>query len=101
MNLLRIVSLARTSLPRLWPLMRDERVPLWLKAGTVVSAVLIISPLDIFSDIPILGLFDDFTLLALVGTLFVRLASMLARKRDEASMRVVGPLPLRAGEPTP
>jgi uncharacterized membrane protein YkvA (DUF1232 family) len=92
MNLLRLVSVARSSLPRLLPLMRDARVPMWLKGATVVAGLLIISPLDIFGDVPVLGLFDDITLLALLATLFVNIASRLSRKQETAeSMRVVGP----------
>ncbi len=57
------------------PLMRDMRVPLMLKAATLVIAVLIISPIDLFSDIPGLGLLDDAALLSLLCYWFVRLAS--------------------------
>jgi len=49
---LRYISVVRAALPRLLPLMRDQRVPQWLKAGTVVGAVLIISR-SIVRDIPI------------------------------------------------
>lgn len=95
MNVLRLVSIARSSLPRLLPLMRDARVPFWLKGATVVAALLIISPIDLFGDIPILGIFDDVTLLGLLATLFVGIASALVRKAETAgTMRVVGPRPL-------
>jgi uncharacterized membrane protein YkvA (DUF1232 family) len=36
-----------------------------------LAAVLIVSPLDILGDIPVIGLFDDVTLLALLVNLFV------------------------------
>jgi uncharacterized membrane protein YkvA (DUF1232 family) len=95
MNVLRLVSIARSSLPRLLPLMRDGRVPVWLKGTTLVAGLLIISPFNIFGDIPILGLLDDITLLGLLATLFVSVASALLRKQETASaMRVVGPRPL-------
>lgn len=55
--------------------MRDARVPLTLKFGALAIAVLIISPIDLFSDIPGLGLLDDAALLSLVCYWFVRLAS--------------------------
>jgi uncharacterized membrane protein YkvA (DUF1232 family) len=59
---------------RVVPLYRDERVPAQLKVGAAVLALLIISPLDVFSDIPILGLFDDAVLLTLLCSLFVWMA---------------------------
>ena len=65
---------ARRSLPRVIPLARDARVPLWFKVATLFAAVLIVSPLDIFGDIPILGLFDDVMLLALLVNIFVLVA---------------------------
>jgi uncharacterized membrane protein YkvA (DUF1232 family) len=95
MNVLRLVSIARSSLPRLLPLMRDARVPLWLKGATIAAGLLIISPIDLFGDIPILGIFDDITLLGLLAALFVGIASALVRKEETSSaMRVVGPRPL-------
>ncbi|HTV74826.1 MAG TPA: hypothetical protein VME66_14105 [Candidatus Acidoferrales bacterium] len=95
MNVLRIISIARSSLPRVIPLMRNRRVPTWLKGATIVAGLLVVSPLDIFGDIPILGLLDDFTLLALLTTLFVNIASALLRRQDAGeSMRVVGPVSL-------
>ncbi len=62
------------------PLMRDTRVPALLKVLTVALGLLIISPLDIFADIPILGLFDDAALLALLCTAFVWLAGRALEK---------------------
>lgn len=51
----------------------DRRVSPGLKLATSIMAVLIVSPLDLFGDIPILGLFDDVALLMLLGMLFVKL----------------------------
>lgn len=55
--------------------MRDERVPVALKIGAGVLGVLIVSPLDVFADIPVIGLLDDAVLLTLLCSLFVRLAT--------------------------
>ena len=74
--------------------MRDKRVPLGLKAGAAAMGLLIISPLDIFGDIPVLGLFDDAVLLTLLATLFVALASRLTEK-DVTPPRNVTPGMLR------
>ena len=60
--------------------MRDQRVPTGLKAITGILALLIISPLDIFGDIPVLGLFDDAVLLTLLCMLFVWLATQTIEK---------------------
>lgn len=68
--------------------MRDERVPVVMKSMTGVVALLIISPLDIFSDIPIVGLLDDAVLLTLLCMLFVWLATQAVEKN-------VTPLPRR------
>ncbi len=65
---------------RAWPLMRDERVPAGLKIATGVFALLIISPLDIFGDIPVLGFLDDAVLLTLLCMLFVWLATQTVEK---------------------
>jgi len=54
--------------------MRDTRVPTWAKVVATIAALLIISPLDIFGDIPVLGLVDDVALLMLVIHLFVGFA---------------------------
>ena len=92
MRLLRYIPVVRSALPRLLPLMRDARVPQWLKAGTVVAALLIISPLDLLGDIPILGILDDITLLAILSTVFVNVATKMLPQIEEPPMRVVEPM---------
>jgi uncharacterized membrane protein YkvA (DUF1232 family) len=74
-RLLRIFAATRSALPRVLPLFRDSRVPFWLKAAAVTAALLIISPLDVFGDIPVLGFFDDAVLLALLINAFVALCA--------------------------
>jgi uncharacterized membrane protein YkvA (DUF1232 family) len=59
-------------------LMRDPGVPLHLKAITGALALLIISPVNILGDIPLLGLFDDVALLALLAGWFTGAASRCA-----------------------
>ncbi len=75
MRLFRLFNAARKSLPRVLPLMRDARVPVSLKALAGVAAVLIVSPLDVFGDIPVLGTLDDAALLTLAAVWFVRIAA--------------------------
>ena len=97
MKILKTLFLARRSLGRVVPLMRDERVPAMLKMGTATAALLIISPLDIFGDIPALGFVDDGILLVLLLTWFVTRATRLI-ERTAAPVRDmvrVGPPALR------
>jgi uncharacterized membrane protein YkvA (DUF1232 family) len=85
---------ARRALPRVLPLARDARVPAWLKIGALAAAVLIVSPVDIFGDIPILGFFDDALLLALLINLFVLLAERWTLRQAahvEQPARIVRP----------
>ena len=79
---------------RVLPLMRDERVPAGLKIAAGAMAVLIISPLDVFGDIPVLGLFDDAVLLTLLAMVFVMLAT-------RATQRVVSERVAAAANPPP
>lgn len=65
---------------RVLPFMRDERVPFAWKAAAVTMGLLIVSPLDVFGDIPILGLLDDAVLLTLLAMAFVALCSWAIEK---------------------
>jgi uncharacterized membrane protein YkvA (DUF1232 family) len=69
----------RHELPRIGPLFRDERVPTWSKVLAVLVALLIVSPINILGDIPILGFFDDGALLLFVVHTFVGFAERRAR----------------------
>jgi uncharacterized membrane protein YkvA (DUF1232 family) len=76
----RALFLAARNFKRMLPLMRDQRVPLRLKLFTGALALLILSPLDIFSDIPVLGILDDALLLTLLCAAFVWLATRTIQK---------------------
>lgn len=79
MNIMSLFGRARQflDLPRMARLLTrlylDGRVPVWLKFGSVAAAVLIVSPLDLFSDIPLIGPLDDIALLFMLSQLFVSL----------------------------
>ena len=62
---------AKTAIFRTLPLMRDGRVPLALKLVAAAIALLVISPVDLFSDVPVLGALDDAALLTLLCMWFV------------------------------
>jgi uncharacterized membrane protein YkvA (DUF1232 family) len=86
MRLRRFFDTLRTSLPRVLPLMRDSRVPGWLKLGTVLAGLLIISPIDVFGDIPGLGILDDAVLLALLTNAFVAIALRMTMRPVRADV---------------
>ena len=71
---MRLFLVAKKELPRALPLFRDPAVPTWAKVLALLAAVLVVSPLNFLSDIPLLGFFDDAVLLAFVLHAFVRFA---------------------------
>ncbi len=75
MKLARLLFTAKTAIFRTLPLIRDTRVPVSLKLIAAAIGVLIVSPVDLFSDIPVLGALDDAALLALLCMWFVHQAS--------------------------
>jgi uncharacterized membrane protein YkvA (DUF1232 family) len=50
----------------------DRRVSLALKAAAGLGALLVVSPIDLLGDIPVIGALDDVALLAIIAALFVR-----------------------------
>src|SRR5476651_468863 len=80
MSIVSLFSRARILLdvPRMAKLIiglyRDPRVAPWMKIGGAAAAALIISPLDIFSDIPFLGPIDDIALLIMLAQFFINVS---------------------------
>ena len=68
---MRLLLVAKTAIFKTIPLMRDGRVPLSLKLLAAAIGLLVVSPLDLFSDIPVLGALDDAALLTLLCMWFV------------------------------
>ncbi len=77
-KLLSMISAVVAKIPRLFPLMRDARVPLWSKILVVLLAALVLSPFDLLSDVPVLGVIDDATLLLFIVNVFVNYAERRA-----------------------
>lgn len=75
MRLIRLLLAAKVAIFRTIPLMRDVRVPLALKIAAAVIGLLVISPVDLFGDIPVLGALDDAALLTLLCMWFVSQAN--------------------------
>lgn len=91
----RLLLAAGRNYKRVVPLMRDARVPAVLKTVTAALGLLIVSPLDIFGDIPVLGVLDDAVLLTLLCTAFVWLATQVAEKNVTPQRVVSGPPAVR------
>lgn len=94
MALPRLFFFAAKNIKRAWPLIRDKRVPAGLKAVTGVLALLIISPLDVFGDIPVLGVLDDAVLLTLLCMLFVWLGTQALEKNVTPVRRTINGPPM-------
>ncbi len=75
MRIVRLFFAAKTAIVRTVPLVRDARVPLSLKLIVAAIALLVISPIDVFGDIPVLGALDDAALLTLLCMWFVSQAA--------------------------
>ena len=90
MRVFRLLLAAKAAIVRTVPLLRDARVPLALKLIATAIALLVISPVDVFGDIPVLGALDDAALLTLLCMWFVSQAS-----------KHVEPLPVRRRSGSP
>ncbi len=93
MRILRLLVAAKAAIFRTVPLVRDERVPFSLKVVAALIGLLIISPLDLFGDIPVLGALDDAALLTLLCVWFVSHAArhvepVPARRRSGSALAV-------------
>jgi uncharacterized membrane protein YkvA (DUF1232 family) len=94
MRVLRFFRLFRVwrSFAASFRLMRSPRVPLHLKLIAGGFALVILSPLNLLGDIPLLGLFDDVALLGMLAAWFVAAAAP-----HEATTTIEGELvPVRA-----
>lgn len=94
MRLLLRLFRARAGFLRVLPLMRDARVSTSLKLGAAAAALVIVSPVNLLGDIPIVGLLDDAVLLGLLATLFVKLATRQIERPVMA--RAEAPLAVRS-----
>lgn len=70
----------------------DTRVSPMLKIGAAAAAVAVVSPIDIFGDVPLLGPIDDIALLMLLATLFVRLCPSAIVREHQGTVGVDPPV---------
>ena len=78
--------LVRGDARRLWFALRHPAAPAWLKVGTALLVLYVVSPVDLIPDvIPVLGVMDDLVLIPLaIRFLLSRLPPAL---RDDVSRR--------------
>jgi uncharacterized membrane protein YkvA (DUF1232 family) len=65
-RLVMLWRLVRGDARRLWFALRHPAAPTWLKVGTALIVVYVLSPIDLIPDaIPLLGIVDDLVLVPL------------------------------------
>ena len=68
-------------------LVREPRVPAFLKAIPLLGAIYVISPVDLIPDVlPVLGQLDDLGVVLLILELFLKLAPPSAKTFHEAAI---------------
>jgi uncharacterized membrane protein YkvA (DUF1232 family) len=71
---------------RLWFALRHPAAPAWLKVGTALMLLYLVSPIDLIPDaIPVLGVVDDLVLIPLAMRFM--LARLPAHIREDADRR--------------
>ncbi|HLS54841.1 MAG TPA: DUF1232 domain-containing protein [Zeimonas sp.] len=70
---------------RLWFALKHPDAPVWLKAGTVLLLVYLVSPIDLIPEtIPLFGVVDDLVLLpAAIRWMLNRLPAHVRRDADQ------------------
>jgi uncharacterized membrane protein YkvA (DUF1232 family) len=90
---------ALTRLPTLlrlgYALFRDNRVPMWQRAGTLGLVGLIMSPLDLPGNVPVLGQFWDLSLAVTVLDLFIKTAPAHVVNEHIIKLNLEKKVPLR------
>jgi uncharacterized membrane protein YkvA (DUF1232 family) len=73
-------TLVRGDARRLWFALRHPAAPTWLKVGTALIALYVLSPIDLIPDVvPVLGVVDDLVLVPLaIRWLLARLPREIA-----------------------
>jgi uncharacterized membrane protein YkvA (DUF1232 family) len=74
-------SLVRGDARQLWAALRHPQAPGWLKAGTAMIVLYVVSPIDLIPDVlPLLGIADDLVLVPLaIRFLLKRLPPQIAQ----------------------
>lgn len=81
--------LVRSDAKRLWFALRHPDSPAWLKAGTALLVLYLVSPIDLLPDaLPLIGVLDDVVLIPLA--IRWMLSRLPASVREQADRRAVG-----------
>jgi len=82
-------TLVRGDARQLWFALRHPAAPGWLKLGTAMIALYLLSPIDLIPDtLPLIGVVDDLVLVPLaIRFLLKRLPSDIARAAAERRPR--------------
>lgn len=81
--------LVRSDAKRLWFALRHPDSPAWLKAGTALLALYLLSPIDLIPDaLPLLGVLDDVVLIPMA--IRWMLSRLPAPVREHADRRAAG-----------
>lgn len=78
-----------------YALFRDDRVPLWQRGAVLGLIALILSPLDLPGDVPVLGQFWNFTLAVTVLEVFINQAPALVVNEHITRLGLEKKVPLR------
>ncbi len=78
-----------------YALMRDSRVPLWQRAAAVSLVGLILSPIDLPGNIPVIGQFWDFTLAVAVLDTFIQSVPPSVVNEHIVRLGLKGKFPIR------
>ena len=82
-----LCSLVRGDARRLWLALRHPAAPTWLKVGTALIVLYVVSPIDLVPDVlPVIGVVDDLILVPLaIRWLLNRLPPDIAAATARAS----------------
>lgn len=86
MNILRLGITLRKTAARAFAAFVDGRVPGRLKCIAFAATLFVVSPLNIFGDIPLLGVLDDAALVSLILMWFVRASLPYQRTIDAVAV---------------
>jgi uncharacterized membrane protein YkvA (DUF1232 family) len=80
-------SLVRGDARRLWLALRHPAAPGWLKVGTALIVLYVVSPIDLVPDVlPVIGVVDDLVLVPLaIRFLLARLPREIAEASGAAA----------------
>jgi uncharacterized membrane protein YkvA (DUF1232 family) len=85
-------SVVRGDARLLWHALRHPQAPRWLKLGTVLIVLYLLSPVDLIPDaIPLLGVVDDVVLVPLaIRWLLARLPAHIREAAEHRAGRAFG-----------